>query len=223
MFQQIFEEIVGQHVPESEREAAAQALAEKCGYAVAALTLLPLPGSEVIGVMPIHVGMVMGIGQIYGEEVTRDNATELLLRIGATVGLSLGASQLATTAAKVLLPGLGGLLGAPLMYASTIAIGTVAREHFQGRELSRERMKQVYKETVARAKKDFRPEKMRSAEARGMAEAAAAEQKAEAPAAAPAPPEDPVARLRRLKALLDEGLIEQSEYDATKERVLSEI
>ena len=39
----------------------------------------------------------------------------------------------------------------------------------------------------------------------------------------PAPAEDPISRLRRLKAMLEEGLIEQSEYDDTKARILADI
>jgi hypothetical protein len=50
----------GSDEPRDER---CRKLVERCGYAAAALTILPIPGSEVIGVMPIHVGMVIGIGQ----------------------------------------------------------------------------------------------------------------------------------------------------------------
>ena len=41
----------------------------------------------------------------------------------------------------------------------------------------------------------------------------------------PEPPldEDPISRLRRLKGLLEEGLIEQAEYDEAKARVLAEV
>jgi len=34
-------------------------------------------------------------------------------------------------------------------------------------------------------------------------------------------PDDPVLRLAKLKQILDEGLIEQAQYDATKKRILS--
>jgi len=37
------------------------------------------------------------------------------------------------------------------------------------------------------------------------------------------PPEDPVASLEKLKALLEKGLIEQSEYDAKKAEILSRL
>src|SRR5687768_11138284 len=87
----------GSDEPRDER---CRKLVERCGYAAAALTILPIPGSEVIGVMPIHVGMVIGIGQEYGVKLTRQSATDLILKIGATVGLSLVGSRLAMTAGK---------------------------------------------------------------------------------------------------------------------------
>lgn len=210
---------------EGEREAAAKGLAEKVGYAAAALTILPLPGTEVVMVVPLHVGMVVGIGHVYGQDVTKDSAGELLLRIGATVGLSLVGSRLATTAAKVIFPFAGGLLGAPFMYASTIAIGAVARMYFAKHgQLSDEEMKRLYKETLAKARKGFDPTRARSATAQDLAKAAVAEAEGKAPAAAPASEEDdPVRRLERLKSLLDKGLIEQDEYDTVKKRILDGI
>jgi uncharacterized protein (DUF697 family) len=143
--------------------ARAHALTEKCGYAAAAITLLPLPGSEIVAVMPLHVGMVVKIGDLYGVDLDTDSAAHLILRIGATVGLSLVGSRIATTAAKFLLPGLGGLIGAPFMYASTIAIGRVAECYFHHGELSDREMRDVYKDSMRRAKKDFDPKKAHEA------------------------------------------------------------
>lgn len=223
--QDLIDDLVGSRdLSDAERDEAAKSLAEKCGYAAAALTILPIPLSEVVAVMPIHVGMVVGIGHIYGREITRDSAVELVLRIGATVGLSLVGSRVAMTAAKVLLPGLGGLLGAPFMYASTIGIATVARIYFQQQgELSDDEIKSIYKDTLKSARESFDPNRAKADLAKDLAQAAAREAKAPA-AAAPAPTpvaeEEPVARLERLKALLDKGLIEQSEYDEVKRRIL---
>jgi uncharacterized protein (DUF697 family) len=212
------------------RAAAVRGVTEKCGYAAAALTALPIPGSELIAVMPLHIGMVMAIGQIHGVEITRDSANQLILRVGATVGLSLVGSRIATTAAKFILPGLGGLISAPFMYASTLAIGAVADTYF-AREgaVSGSEMKDIYKSAVKRAKDDFDPSRAADPEVRNMAKSAVNESgaapsappAAAAPAPAPAPQEDPLERLRRAKQLLEQGLIEQSEYDAAKARILA--
>ena len=92
----------GKGLSDADREQKAKELAEKCGYAAAALTIFPIPLSEVVAVMPLHVGMVVATGTIYDVDVTRDSANQLILRIGATVGLSLIGSRIATTAAKVM-------------------------------------------------------------------------------------------------------------------------
>ncbi len=232
MFQRMFEDLIGKDVDESEREERARKLTETAGYAAAALTIIPIPGTEVLAVMPIHVGMVVGIGQLYGADISKDSATEIILKIGTTVGVSMVGSRLATTAAKMLLPGLGGLISAPFMYATTLAIGAVAERYFASEgELSSEELKDLYKRTVKEAKQSFDPTRMKSDEAKDMAKAAAAEATGDAvdaateeaaPEAEP-PAEDPISRLRRLKSMLDEGLIDQAEYDETKARVLAEI
>ena len=212
----------------AEREAAAKDLTEKCGYAAAALTLLPIPLTEVIAVMPIHVGMVIGIGHIYGQEITRETAEKLLLKIGATVGLSLVGSRLATTAAKIILPGLGGIISAPFMYASTLAIGMAARVYFESQgQVSDDDMKAVYEQALKRARSGFDPKKAKEPEVQDLAQSAARQAEAD-PVAREAEkearaPEDPVGRLERLKALLDKGLIDPAEYEATKQRILKEI
>lgn len=195
-------------------------LVERCGYAAAALTILPIPGSEVLGVMPLHVGMVVGIAHHHGRTITRESAMELVLQIGTTVGLSLVGSRLATTAAKFVLPGLGGIVAAPFMFASTIAIGAVADAYFRGGgRMSEDDMRDVYRRASREAKDAFRPSRMREPQARADAAQAAAEPSAEA-----TPPEDDlVRRLRRARTMLDEGLIDQEAYDETRARILAEL
>jgi uncharacterized protein (DUF697 family) len=230
----VFEDVFGgskkppAEMSAAEREEATRDLTEKCGYAAAALTILPIPLTEVVAVMPLHVGMVVGIGNIYGADVNKDSAQHLILRIGATVGLSLIGSRIATTVAKTFLPFLGGVISAPFMYASTIAIGSVARMYFQNQgTLSDAEIKDLYNTQFKRAKKGFDPKRARSSKAQDLAKAAAEEAKSSpseaAGAAAPEAAEDPVARLERLKALLDKGLIDQDEYDTVKQRILDAI
>lgn len=198
-------------------------LVETCGYAAAALTILPIPGSEILGVMPLHVGMVVGIAHHRGRTITRDSATSLILQIGGTVGLSLVGSRLATTAAKFVLPGLGGLMAAPFMFASTLAIGAVADTFFKSEgNLSQEEMREIYRRTVDGAKSQFRPDRMRDKSVMEQAAQAVAEGKGEQPQAA-APKETPADKLRQAKELLNQGLISQEEFDEVKRRVLGEL
>lgn len=210
------------------RDARCRRLVERCGYAAAALTILPIPGSEVIGVMPIHVGMVIGIAEEHGVQLTRESATDLILKIGATVGLSLVGSRLAMTAGKIILPGLGGLVAAPFMFASTLAIGAAARAYFEtGGGLDECEMKRVYERTVKQAKEAFDPTRARSREARDMAERAASESAAgasETAAAAPKASVDELAeRLAKLEELRERGAIGERDYERRKAQILDEV
>ncbi|MEM9070520.1 MAG: SHOCT domain-containing protein [Myxococcota bacterium] len=203
-----------------------QTLVERCGYAAAALTIIPIPGSEIIGVMPLHVGMVIGIGNEYGKSLTRESAAELVAEIGATVGLSLVGSRIAMTAGKIILPGLGGLVAAPFMYASTLGIGHVARLYFENGGISGNEMSSAYKRAVDRAKKDFDPRRARSAEARAMAEDAARKgEQAEATAtpAKSADVDDMAERLAKLETLYNKGHLSEAEYEKRREKILDEI
>ncbi len=206
------------------REAKIDQLIERCGYGAAALTIIPIPGTEIIGVMPLHVGMVIGIGSEYGKQVTRDNAAELVSEIGATVGLSLVGSHLAMTAGKILLPGFGGLLAAPFMYASTKGIGHVAKLYFERGGLSQMEMSRAYKSASKEAKQSFDPSKARSAEARAMAEKAQAEDiDKPSPKAKSADVDELAERLAKVEELHDKGVITYAEYEKRREAILDEI
>lgn len=202
-------------------------LVERCGYAAAALTILPIPGSEVIGVMPLHVGMVVGIAEEHGVKLTRESATDLILKIGATVGLSLVGSRLAMTAGKIILPGLGGLVAAPFMFASTLAIGAAARAYFETNGgLDEAEMKRVYERTARRAKSAFDPSKARSREARDMATQAAEAGEAGdagAPAGPKASVDDLAERLATLDELRERGAISEQDYERRKAQILDEV
>lgn len=210
--------------PADERERRSRQLIERCGYATAALTLLPIPGSEILGVMPVHVGMVLGIGEAYGAELTRESATELLAKIGATVGLSLVGSKLASTAGKILLPGLGGLVAAPFMFATTVALGTVARLYFEsGGRMTDAEMREVFERAKAEAKKIFDPDRARSREARDMAESASEASSHPTPSG-PRPTVDDLAeRLAKVDELFEKGLISSAEHSRKRDQILDEV
>jgi uncharacterized protein (DUF697 family) len=224
-----------------EREQRCKRLVEHCGYAAAALTLLPIPGSEIVAVMPLHVGMVIGIAEVYGVALTRQSASDLVLKIGATVGLSLIGSRAAMTAGKIILPGLGGLLAAPFMYASTVAIGAVARAYFRdGGRIAEAEMRAVYEEAAKRAKEAFDPERARSDEAQAMAKKTAAEAEPQHPSPAAGGPtasreatpteprrgasiDDLADRLATLAELHERGAISNADYERRKAEILDEV
>lgn len=210
----MWKEILEQSFAEEERPRAARQLTLRCGYAAAALTLVPLPGTEFVAVMPIHVGMVVGIAHIYGKPMSKQSASDMVMRILATAGVSLIGSRVATTAAKFLLPGLGGFIAAPFMFASTMAIGEVAKAQLaSGVDLDPAEVKKVYEEAKRAAKVEFDPSEMKSAEARAGAEAAKQE----------ATRLDPAERLERLKGLRDRGLLDEAEYAQARAKILEDL
>ena len=147
-------------------EANARKLILRCGYASAAVALIPIPFSATIGVAPIHVGMVLGLGSIYDLEIGKDSAVALITRIAATAGASYVVGRLAMGLGKIVVPVLPGLIGAPIIFANTLAIGAVARAHFLGREeLDDDAIRDLYREALGRARKEFKPGEVRSPEA----------------------------------------------------------
>jgi uncharacterized protein (DUF697 family) len=220
-----------------DRRQEARDLMERCGYAAAALTMLPIPGSDLVGILPIHVGMVMGIGELYGVEMTRDNASRVVRRIGVAAGMSLLGTRVASTAAQFLLPGVGGVVGAPFNYASTLAIGTVARVYFErGESLTDAEVKALFKESLLQARRSFDPRRASGSEARALAEEARSRGEPERleqlesevherpePVSAPSGKDSAEERLLRLQVLQDEQLITPEEHAALRRHVLDEL
>jgi uncharacterized protein (DUF697 family) len=158
---------------EADPNAEARKLILRCGYASAAVALIPIPGVVLIGVTPIHVGLVLGLGSIYGAEMGRDSAVALVARIGAAAGASYLGSRLALALGKMVVPVVPGLLGAPVIFANTLAIGTVAKAHFEGREeLNDDEVRELYRSALAEAKSQFDRRKVRSKEAEAAAQEA---------------------------------------------------
>jgi hypothetical protein len=138
------------------------------------------------------------------------------------------------TAGKILLPGLGGLLAAPFMFASTMALGAVARAYFLGGgRLVEQEVRAVYEDTVKRAKEVFDPARARSDEAQSIATDAATQgRKDERPSAAasgdaaerPRPTVDELAdRLADLEELRARGAISEEDYRRRKDAILDEV
>ncbi len=103
-----------------------------------------------------------------------------------------------TTATKLLLPGLGGVLSAPYAYAVTWAIGLTAIRYFEDVDGNQERLRRVFENALAEGKRmfsrqaveEFRREKGTEVESFVKSDVAPEEksQPARSPEAAPAKP-----------------------------------
>lgn len=181
------------------RRARAWTLVERTGYAAAAATTIPIPGSEWIAVLPLHVGLVIGVGEIFGCALDERGAAELVKRVGAVVGLTYLGGRAITTVAKLMLPGAGGLAGAVLTFAATLGLGAVVIAFFE-REgaLDEGEIRELYGEALRGARKRFDPRRA---------------------VQAPAPDPALADRLARLDRLLESGLISPDEHADTTRRI----
>lgn len=211
-------------------------LIERCGYAAAALAVLPIPFSETVGVTAVHVSMVVGIARFHGVELERESAVKLVVRLGTTVGVSYIGTRVAIGLAKLVFPVLPGLVGAPLVFASTMGLGAVAKAHFAApdQELSDDEVRNLYRATIDKAKGKFDPTRAQSDDAKSDAEALATPVVAPEPAKAaepvamtPKPTPTPTTeraldRLERLRRLRDDGFLGAAEFEAASKKVLEE-
>lgn len=133
-------------------------LVEKTGYAAAAASSLPIPGSEWVATAPLHVAMVVGIGELHGVALARQDALRLVTQLGSAVGLSYLGTRLAHTAAKLLVPGVGALVGAPFVFASILALGGVVITYFEREgELTPDEIRDLFRAQLSRGQAEFDP------------------------------------------------------------------
>jgi uncharacterized protein (DUF697 family) len=125
---------------EEERDKAARDVINLGSYACAVVSVAPIPFSDAVLMLPMQSAMVMTVGHIYGRTVTQANAKDLIVELGATVGVGMLARQ----GLKALLPVVGALLTVPAAFAANWGIGRVAMEYFKDPEAPRERLKKVY-------------------------------------------------------------------------------
>lgn len=187
-------------------------LVEKTGYAAAAASSLPIPGSEWVAMAPLHVAMVVGLGELHGVALARQAAARLVSQLGGTVGLSYLGSRLAHTAAKLLVPGVGALVGAPFVYASTLALGGVAIAYFEREgELSPDEIRNLFRVQLTRGRTEFEPTRA-SSPPRLL--------DLESIADVPGSLED---RLAHASALQSVGLVDEAQYRELKRLILKDL
>ena len=149
------------NISTEERDRASRDTIMLCSLACAGLMLQPIPGLEQ-GVIPVQIGMVLAIAHIHGEELSRKRATEILMDIAAISGVSIVGRQVLSTVAKVLLPGLGGLIGAPSAFSVCWATGHAAIHYMRaGGKVDKDSIRKIFEEERERAKAHYSEDKAR--------------------------------------------------------------
>jgi serine/threonine protein kinase len=188
-------------------------LVEKTGYAAATASSLPIPGSEWVAVAPLHVAMVVGLGELHGVKLARQDAVRLVSQLGGSVGLSYLGSRLAHSAAKLLAPGVGGLVGAPFVFASTLALGGVTISYFEREgDLSQEEIRALFRAQLTRGQAEFDPTRTAGTAPRLL--------DLESIADVPGSLED---RLAHASALKSVGLLDEEQYRELKRLILKDL
>jgi uncharacterized protein (DUF697 family) len=98
----------------------------------AGVSLEPVPFLDLAVILPLHIKMVIDIGETYGFGLSRERAKEIALELAGTIALNY-AARLATRSAMKAIPIFGAVLNAPLVYTSTYALGVVAERYFRAR------------------------------------------------------------------------------------------
>ena len=141
-------------VSTEERDKSARDVINMCSYAVAVVSISPIPLSDLVLSLPIQTGMVVTMGHIYGRKVDQASAKELILELGATAGVGILARQ----GIKALVPVFGAVLTIAPAFAFNWAMGRAAMEYFKHPGMSRELMKEVFKQAQTEARSHFSKE-----------------------------------------------------------------
>jgi uncharacterized protein (DUF697 family) len=123
----------------------------------AGIAVQPIPFADIFVLTPIQAFMGTRIAAIRGMPISESKATDLIKQLGGVIGLGMLAQQAALGLYKVGLPFLGGFMSIPLVYGLTYAIGRVMDEYFRrqarGEKISKERLKNIFKEAKKEGKK----------------------------------------------------------------------
>jgi uncharacterized protein (DUF697 family) len=138
-------------VSSEERDKTARDVINLCSYAVAVVSISPIPLSDLVLMLPIQTGMVVTVGHIYGRKVDKATAKELILELGATAGVGILARQ----GVKALIPVFGAVLTIAPAFAFNWGMGRAAMEYFKHPGMSKELMKEVFRRAQSEGKSHF--------------------------------------------------------------------
>lgn len=145
--------------PDDLRESTAKDVVSMTAYGSAGASIVPVPLVDLALLVPIHSTMVMTLGHIYGRPVTDTEAKRVVLELGAVAGATMAGRAAVVALKKLLLPGIGGVLAAPASFAVTWGFGWLAIAYFKDPHLSRDELREVFRDAMQEAGAVFSKER----------------------------------------------------------------
>ena len=146
--------------PEDLRESTAKDVISMSAYASAGAAVVPVPLVDLALLVPVHSAMVMTLGHVYGRPITDTEAKRVVLELGAVAGATLAGRAAVSALKKLLLPGIGGVLVAPASFAVTWGFGWLAIAYFKDPHLSRDELREVFRDAMRDAGGVFSKERL---------------------------------------------------------------
>jgi len=138
-----------------ERDRAARDVVTAASFASCAAVAAPLPLSDLWLATPVHVAMVIGVGRVYGRKLNRSEGVQLFTELAAAAGASVAARRIWIAISKFLLPGIGGWVQLPYVFAVTWALGRMAMVYFETPDLDSDGLRNKFGDFVAEGKNKF--------------------------------------------------------------------
>ena len=122
----------------------------------AAIALMPIPFADFPVLTAIECAMVMKLGQLYGFEITKERAFNILKELGGVVGLAWIGKNLILLGYKTVVPFLGGFFTVPMVFGVCYGMGKVASLHFEhkkaGKKFDLQHAKELFNHAQTKAK-----------------------------------------------------------------------
>ena len=115
---------------QKERDEAAS-LTTRAALACAAVSAEPIPWLDTLVILPLQIKLVTDIGRTYGFTLTRERARSVALELGGAFVYGYASRQVVRGVSKFTMPIIGGLVTAPMVYASTYTLGHLAERYFR--------------------------------------------------------------------------------------------
>jgi uncharacterized protein (DUF697 family) len=176
-----------------EKRHAAREVIQVCSIAAGAIALQPIPLLDIALIAPVQVAMVQAVGRVHGYKLDKKSVLEIL----STFGASIVSQSVVMTAAKFV-PFIGWAAAMSMSYALTYAVGEVSDHYFKtGRGVSEGALREMFDQVYRRKKAE------KDASAKGDAALKA--------------------KLERLAAAYEAGVLTEEEYARKKEELLRQM